>query len=348
MRNEKSCGTIIYRYNDNIRQFLLIHQRQGDYIGFPKGHIKHGETEIQTALRETKEETNLDVFVFDHIKTSITYIIRDDICKEVVFFLATALSKDVMRQDQEVKDILWVDEKHVIDMLTHQSSKDAFYDILNQFSNSIEYKMDIKLINYLYTHILPIYESLDQAHQNDHIHQVLKTSLEIADHMSDIDLRYVYVIAFYHDIGNLYGRDDHHITGAKYLENDLFLKDYFHEGDIKLMKEAVEDHRASNDDEPRTIYGKIIAEADREIIPEKIIKRTIQFGLSHYPDLSLDEVIQRALEHIHEKYGEDGYLKLWLESKKNVEGLKNLRSLIKDDEKVRQIITKYYKEFKKM
>ncbi|MFA5470638.1 MAG: NUDIX domain-containing protein [Acholeplasmataceae bacterium] len=348
MKNEKSCGTIIYRYKENKRQFLLIHQRRGDFIGFPKGHMEVGESEYDTAIRETKEETNLDVFVFEDVKTTIRYIIHDDINKEVVFFLATALSDHPIIQEQEVIDMMWIDENEVFEKLTHQTSKDAFSSIIKQFSKSIEYQMDIHLINYLYTHILPIYKSLDQAHQNDHIHQVLKTSLEIAQNIDDIDLRYVYVIAFYHDIGNLFGRDDHHITGAKYLSDDQLLTNYFDEDEIKIMKEAVEDHRASNDEPPRSIYGKIIAEADREIIPEKIIKRTVQFGISHYPDLLIDEHIRRVLEHLHEKYGEKGYLKLWLDSKKNVEGLKNLRSLLKDEQKVIKIIRKYYKEYKKI
>ncbi len=348
MKKEKSCGSIIYRYKNNKRQFLLIHQLQGDFIGFPKGHIEAHETEYETAIRETKEETNIDVFVFEDIKTRINYIIDGEIDKEVVFFLATSLNDTIIKQETEIKEIMWIDEHDVLNLLTHQTTQKAFKNIVNQFNQTIEYQMDIKLISYLYEKILPIYKSFDKAHQLDHIHQVLKTSLEIANTIENLRLDLVYTIAFYHDIGNLYGRENHHITGGQYLEKDEFLKTYFSAVDIKIMKEAIEDHRASNDEEPRTIYGKIIAEADREIIPEKIIKRTVQFGFSHYPNLTKAEHIERALEHIHQKYGENGYLKLWLDSKKNVDGLKKLRSLLLEEDKVRKIIEKYYKEYEKM
>ncbi|AUD64027.1 hypothetical protein BK010_05885 [Tenericutes bacterium MO-XQ] len=205
----------------------------------------------------------------------------------------------------------------------------------------------MELVEYLYLDILAKYQTFDQAHQNDHVHQVLKTSLEIARELNDIRLDLVYVIAFYHDIGNLFGRDEHHLTGAKYLEDDQMIQKYFNQEDIKIMKEAIEDHRASHDQPPRSIYGKIIAEADRDIIPEIIIKRTVQFGLSHYPDINKEEHIIRAIDHIEEKYGRKGYLKLWLDSKKNVEGLEAVRKMLENKDELTKIINKYYNKYKK-
>ncbi|MCD4826286.1 MAG: NUDIX domain-containing protein [Acholeplasmataceae bacterium] len=348
MKKEKSCGCIIYRYNKNVREFLLIHQKYGDYIGFPKGHIENDETEIETAYREVREETNLDVFIFSDIKAKDHYIIDNRIDKEVIYFLATPLSFEINKQDDEIQDLKWVKEDLVSTKLTYDHGKKVFDDIIDQFKKHIEYQLDLNLVSYLYETILPIYRKFDKAHQYDHVHQVVKTSLEIASTLKDIRLDLVYIIAFYHDIGNLYGRDMHHLTGAKYLEDDQMINSYYHPDEIKIMKEAIEDHRASHENEPRSIYGKIIAEADRDIIPLVIISRTVLFGLSHYPNITKDEHMIRAYEHLQEKYGQNGYLKLWLDSKKNVEGLSNLRQLIADRVKIMQIIDNNYEKYNKI
>jgi uncharacterized protein len=347
MRKEKSCGSILYRYKGGKRQFLLIHQLHGDFVGFPKGHQEKNEQDIETAVRETYEETNIKSFLYDNIKTSMRYYIRNEIDKEVVLYLGIPLSNQLLKQDSEVKHAIWVNEDDVLNLLTHQNTKDAFVDIHQQFKNTIEYQMPIKLIDYLYNHVLVKYQAFDQAHQYDHVHHVLKTSLELAKQFEDLKLDLVYVIAFYHDIGNLFGRDQHHITGAKYLEEDQTIQNYFNKDDIKIMKEAIEDHRASHDDPPRSIYGKIIAEADRDIVPEVIVKRTVQFGLSHYPSISKDQHINRAIEHINEKYGRNGYLKLWLDSKKNVSGLEAIRKMLENKEELYKTVEKYYDKYKK-
>ena len=347
MKKEKSCGAILYRYEKGERQFLLIHQLHGDFIGFPKGHQEVNESDVITAIRETFEETYIESFLYENIKTSMLYRISNEIEKEVILYLGIPLTKQLIKQDAEIKQAFWVNEEDVLKLLTHQNTRDAFKDVYQQFKKTIEYQLPIELVEYLYHKILKKYESFDQAHQHDHVHQVLKTSLEIAEKLNDIRFDLVYVIAFYHDIGNLYGRDQHHLTGAKYLEDDLMIQKYFNQEDIKIMKEAIEDHRASHETPPRSIYGKIIAEADRDIIPEIIIKRTVQFGLSHHPMLTKEEHIKRSIEHLEEKYGKQGYLKLWLDSKKNVEGLEAIRKMLENKEEITKIIEKYYNKYKK-
>ncbi len=347
MIKEKSCGAILYRYHKGKRQSLLIHQLHGDFIGFPKGHQEFDETDVKTAMREVYEETHIKSFLFEDIQIKMSYLIRNEIEKEVILFLGVPLSSEIMKQDAEVKQAFWLNEEDVLNTLTHQNTKDAYAKIYNQLKQTIEYQLPIELVEYLYLDILAKYQTFDQAHQLDHVHQVLKTSLEIAKELKDIRLDLVYVIAFYHDIGNLFGRDEHHLTGAKYLEDDPMIQKHFNQEDIKIMKEAIEDHRASHDQPPRSIYGKIIAEADRDIIPEIIIKRTVQFGLSHYPKINKEEHIIRAIDHIEEKYGRKGYLKLWLDSKKNVEGLEALRKMLENKDELTKIIIKYYNKYKK-
>ncbi len=128
MRQEKSCGTIVI--NDN--KVLVIRQKQG-FWGFPKGHIEEGESEIQTAIRETKEETNLDVVIEDETRFCLNYIIEDkQINKYVVYFIAKAINNDVKLQIEEIDDIAWVDIEKIEDILTFDNLKELWKVVLNK------------------------------------------------------------------------------------------------------------------------------------------------------------------------------------------------------------------------
>ena len=100
------------------------------------------------------------------------------------------------------------------------------------------------------------------------------------------------------------------------------------------MKEAVEDHRASAKAPPRSIYGCIIAEADRDLRPEIILQRTWLYGLKYAPNLNRAQQVERLYNHMLEKYAEGGYMKLWLNARKNMEGLTRLREMIADKERL--------------
>ncbi len=145
-----------------------------------------------------------------------------------------------------------------------------------------------------------------------------------------------YTIAAYHDIGLCVDRENHHINSGKMLQEDMNLRKWFTEEEIVLMREAVEDHRASSKHAPRSIFGCIVAEADRDIDPDTILRRTIQFGLKRNPEWDFETHFQRALQHMHEKYAEGGYIKLWLNSKRNADGLRALREIINNEELLRE------------
>lgn len=104
MKKEKSCGAIII--NDK-KEILLVKQTKGHY-SFPKGHVESGETEIETAIRETKEETNIDILVDDTKKYKITYQVGENVIKDVVYFLAHPISYKLIPQKSEVIELLWV------------------------------------------------------------------------------------------------------------------------------------------------------------------------------------------------------------------------------------------------
>jgi len=185
--------------------------------------------------------------------------------------------------------------------------------------------------------IIPHYAAFDQAHQEDHVRQVIEQSLNLAPHY-DVNVDMVYAIAAYHDLGLSEDRKTHHLVSGRIVRGDERLHRWFTPDQIEQMAQAVEDHRASSDHEPRSIYGKIVAEADRLIDGETILRRTIQYGLKHYPELDREGQIQRALDHLDEKYAEGGYLKLWIPESPNAERLRELQQLIKDRVEIRRLV----------
>jgi len=191
-----------------------------------------------------------------------------------------------------------------------------------------------ELIQYVEAEILPRYTHFDKAHQLDHIETVIRQSAELADMLErqgvEVDRNMVYIIAAYHDLGIVNGRENHHTDSGKILMADPVLKQYFTPEQLVTMKEAVEDHRASAKSAPRSLYGRIVAEADRQIDPRTIVLRTLQFGLQHYPELDKAGHFARAEAHLHEKYGEGGYLKLWFPESENSRKLQELRTMMAD------------------
>ena len=136
----------------------------------------------------------------------------------------------------------------------------------------------LDLVEFIETKILPKYTEFDRAHNLEHVTRVIRRSLDLVK-TTGADINMAYTIAAYHDLGMSGPRAIHHITGGKILAADSRLKKWFTPEQIKIMKEAVEDHRASASRSPRSLYGKIIAEADRDIVPEVVFQRTVQFGI---------------------------------------------------------------------
>ena len=194
----------------------------------------------------------------------------------------------------------------------------------------------MSLHEYIENEILPRYAAFDKGHQRDHAESVIEESMVLA-HEYGADKEVAYVIAAFHDLGLEKGRELHHIYSGEILMADPILPQFFNKEQLMLMRDAVEDHRASSKNAPRSIYGAIVAEADRHIDPETILRRTMQFGLKQNPEADFEWHFNRAYEHMLEKYAEGGYMRLWLNSKRNVEGLKALRAIIDDKEKMREI-----------
>ena len=201
----------------------------------------------------------------------------------------------------------------------------------------------LDLVEFVETQILPRYAQFDKAHNLEHVTRVIRRALNLTAH-TGADTNMVYVIAAYHDLGMSGPRAVHHITGGRILAADARLRRWFSDEQIKIMKEAIEDHRASASRTPRSLYGCIVAEADRDIVPEVVFRRTVQFGLANYPELDAEQQWQRFREHMEEKYSVHGYIRLWIPGSPNEQKLKELRRIIESPTELRSQFDRLYQE----
>lgn len=219
--------------------------------------------------------------------------------------------------------------------------------------------MDINatLEKYIFEEVVPRYASFDAAHKEDHALTVIRQALELLDGrdswaaaQADVEPQWLTPVsramlmtaAACHDLGLVNGRERHHLDSGIIIRADQRLREWFTEEQIEVIAQAAEDHRASGKGAPRSIYGMLIAEADRVIDQETIIRRTIQFGLKHYPDLCREGQLQRAREHLVEKYGRGGYLRLWIPWSSNAARLNALQDLIADHDALDLEVTRIY------
>mgnify|MGYP003319524683 CR=1 FL=1 len=198
-----------------------------------------------------------------------------------------------------------------------------------------------EIMEYIRSRIVPQYEGFDSAHRVGHVNSVIRAALEMSRHY-EVNVDIVAMAAACHDLGLVEDRKTHHLVSGRIIRDNADLRRWFTEEQIETIAQAAEDHRASSDHEPRSIYGRIIAEADRQIDPMTVVRRTVQYGMEHYPQLDKEGHWQRTLDHLHEKYAEGGYLKLWIPESANAAGLKRLRDIIRDGRKLRGIFEEIY------
>ena len=190
--------------------------------------------------------------------------------------------------------------------------------------------------------IVPRYDGFDAGHGRDHVETVISQALTLAQYYPEVDRCLLLVAAAYHDLGLAYGRKEHHIHSARIIRQDERLRQWFGEEEIDTIADAAEDHRASSDHEPRTIYGRIVAEADRIIDGETIVRRALQYGLKHEPDLDREGQYRRLMEHMREKYDYGGYLQLWIPESDNAKQLEAFRQTLADEEAFRHLFDTIY------
>lgn len=199
------------------------------------------------------------------------------------------------------------------------------------------------LTHYIETEIIPRYEHFDKAHNLSHVHTVIEESLVLA-RQYHLNESMAYAIAAYHDTGLCHDRATHHLKSGEIILQDRNLRQWFSEEEINTMKEAVEDHRASTDHEPRSIYGRIVAEADRVIDPIITLRRTVQYGLKQQPEADEEWHYRRFRQHLMEKYAPGGYLKLWFPYSANALRLKELQAIIADEQRLQRAFHQLFAE----
>jgi len=208
----------------------------------------------------------------------------------------------------------------------------------------IEYEKDINkdLVSYIEKEIFPLYNKNEAGHQINHIKLVINKSLEYASKY-DVDINMVYTIAAYHDLGHHIDKNIHEIVSAEIFIKDENIKQWFTDEQRVIIKEAIEDHRASNKNKPRSLYGLIVSAADRSFIDiEDSIKRTYLYGLRNFPDFTEVEQIERIYKHLNEKFGQNGYVESYIEDKELEEKRQQLIKELSDKatfiEKIKRVI----------
>ena len=181
--------------------------------------------------------------------------------------------------------------------------------------------------------IVPRYDDFDAGHGRDHVKTVMSQALSLAQYYPEVDRNLLLVAAAYHDLGLINGREHHHTDSASIVREDQRLRQWFSEEEINTIAEAAEDHRASSGHEPRSIYGRIVAEADRIIDSDTIVRRALQYGMKHEPGL---------MEHMREKYDYGGYLKLWIPQGDNARRLEEFRQILSDEKAFRRLFDTIY------
>ena len=193
------------------------------------------------------------------------------------------------------------------------------------------WNIDPELKEYMERNILPLYEAHDKAHGPEHVRVVLENSFALLDGL-DADPNMVYTVAAYHDVGIRVSREKHEAISGQWLWEDKNLERWFTPEQRQIMRDAVEDHRASRQEPPRNLYGRIVSEADRDLDPERVVRRMVEYSKAHWPQWSDEEHIQRTFAHVQDKYSETGYLHLWLPCPRNEAGLATLREWLRTGE----------------
>ncbi len=200
------------------------------------------------------------------------------------------------------------------------------------------------LRKYIEKEIFPQYDLNDKGHNINHINYVIRRSFElIKQNELDLNINMVFLIAAYHDIGHHIDPKKHELVSAEIMIKDEKLKDYFSIEELNIMKEAIEDHRASAEKEPRSMYGKLISSADRNNTVEQCLERSYFYGKRLEPEASDEELYKRAFKHLNKKFGYNGYAKFYLKDREYEKFLTDIRKILKNEEEFCKIQEEYIK-----
>ncbi len=331
------------------------------YYEIPGGKIEEKEYPRDTAIREFKEETGMDIknltykgkmtleypdrrFYFDIFRTNTYEGVPQDFKENTSQWIEIS---ELLRTKKRLAIILLLEKTYSSYLLDDENRINIYVkvdedeNILDINFKTIDDEIKPELETYIETEIFPLYERNEPSHGINHIHTVIKRSLHIAKEY-EVDKNMVYTIAAYHDLGHYINPKIHEKLSAEIFMKDKKIKEWFTKEEIQIIKEAIEDHRASSKHEPRSIYGKIVSTADRTIKSIDVsIKRAYIYYINNFPSIPKKERIQKVYEHLNDKYGPNGYAKTYLydeefenAKKKFIEALSDKDTFIKRIEKV--------------
>lgn len=333
-------GSVIVNRQGKI---LIMSRKSDDFMGgideLPSGNIEIGE-DIPTALaREVKEETNCELNEILYYIDSFDYKSGSGKnARQYNFAIKVKETDNIVLTEHESYSWQTVEEIINNPKITHEvkNTIKRYNDIKLEYEAMIEkYKIKLELIKYIEQIVNYHYNLNDKGHGVEHAKYVINRSFEFAYQVESINLEMVYVIAAYHDVAHHIDAKNHETISAKMLMEDKKLKDFFTDEQIKIMSEAVEDHRSSMETEPRSIYGKIVSSADRNTSVEVTLKRCYSYNRRHFSELKESEIIEECRKFLLKKFGINGYArsKMFFDDKEYKKYLDDITDLALDSDK---------------
>ncbi len=205
--------------------------------------------------------------------------------------------------------------------------------------------------DYILKEIKPVYKNFDKAHSISHFNFVTKNCVEYASELLqkgiEVNLEIAFVVGALHDIGLSKGREGHAIASGKIVRENKKLKEFYFEDEIELIAQAVEDHSSHLEYEPRSVYGKIVADADRNNSVYLVFSRPIKYGLKHESKSNKQTHIDRVYEFVKNKFGRNGYVKYWLDIPQTTKEQQKVWSLLDDEGLCKTYISGLFDEITK-
>lgn len=333
-------GSVIVNRQGKI---LIMSRKLDDFMGgideLPSGNMEIGE-DIPTALaREVKEETNCELNEILYYIDSFDYKSGSGKnARQYNFAIKVKETDNIVLTEHESYSWQTVEEIINNPKITHEvkNTIKRYNDIKHEYEAMIEkYKIKLELIKYIEQIVNYHYNLNDKGHGVEHAKYVINRSFEFAYQVESINLEMVYVIAAYHDVAHHIDAKNHETISAKMLMEDKKLKDFFTDEQIKIMSEAVEDHRSSMETEPRSIYGKIVSSADRNTSVEVTLKRCYSYNRRHFSELKESEIIEECRKFLLKKFGINGYArsKMFFDDKEYKKYLDDITDLALDSDK---------------
>ena len=197
--------------------------------------------------------------------------------------------------------------------------------------------VDEKLKQYICNNIFPRYAKNDLGHNIVHIKEVIRRSFVLDKTFNlNLDENMLFTIASYHDLGKYLDHERHHLIAGKLFFEDENMKQFFNDEQRKVIREAIEDHRSSKKDSPRSVYGKLISSADRNTSIEIVFIRSFFVAHERMPEENIEEYLDYTIKRLSKKYSIDNPENMFYEDKVYQDFLVEMRKLLQQPEKFKQ------------